>query len=195
MYSLIVVDYNSLEKTIEYIQLCRQFLGRKGSAHVVIVDNGTLEHPLQLLADHFGKSELLNSPEIEQPIYSFKAEDQQILYCHSGANLGYAKGNNLGVKIARNVWNDPFYIISNNDLVLSKTLDLSIIDHLFETNHQIGVIGPRVITPAGEQQSPRRWQSVFQRLIANYWVSACGGLLGRTKRQQLWSKYCNDTGY
>lgn len=193
MYSLIVVDYNSLEKTIEYIQLCWKFLGEKGAAHVVIVENGTPSNPLELLADNFGETELLRSLEIEQPVYSFEKGNQQVLYCNSGANLGYAKGNNLGVIIASKIWSDPFYIISNNDLVFSKTLDLSVVDHIFDEKPEVGIVGPMVVTPAGEQQSPRILQSAPRRLIVNYWISACGNLLGSNTGRKLWDKYCNDT--
>lgn len=191
MYSLIIVDYNSLEKTIAYVKLCKQFLGSAGAAHVVVVENGAPPQADEHLSAAFGLPTQLSVAH--RTVCKYEADGQTVLYCHSGENLGYARGNNLGVELAEALWHDPFYIISNNDLVFDAPLDLSVIDALFSSQPQVALVGPRVVTPAGEVQSPRCWQSAFRRLIANYWISASGSLLGAEKQQKLWDKYCNDT--
>lgn len=193
MYALILVDYNALEKAVAYTKLCRQYLGEAGASHVVIVENGTVEKPLEMLAQAFGEPKTHPCDQVEQTVYCFEKDGQQIAYCHSGGNLGYARGNNLGVRIADAIWSDSFYIISNNDLVFEKPLDMTLVDSLFDRHPDIGIIGPTVITPAGERQSPRYWQSASHRLIANYWIPAFGGLLGEERRMRLWERCCRDT--
>lgn len=193
MFTLIVVDYNSLDTTIEYVHMCRNSLGLQGAGHVVIVENGTQDGTFEKLEAAFSQPEILEISTVEQPVYLYKTEDQQIIYCHSGDNLGYAKGNNLGAIIADSIWNDPYYIISNNDLVFRWEFDLSVVDKLMKQNPKIGVIGPKVITPAGEAQSPRLFQSAFKRLIFQYWVSAFGGLFGRNYQKKIYSCLAQDT--
>ena len=193
MYSLIIVDYNSIEATMDYIDRCRQYLGAVGAVHIVIVENGKEEGVAEALADRFGDSITQSLPDLDRNVYCYKKDEQEIIYCASGDNLGYARGNNLGAEIANAIWHDPFYIISNNDLVFSEVLDLSKIDTLFSENPQIGVIGPLVVTSAGECQSPRRWLSAPRRLLASYGISAFGSLLGKKWRLRLWNKHCNDT--
>lgn len=53
MYSLIVVDYNSLDKTTDYILLCRRYIENKDASHAVIVENGTLKKTIELLTERF----------------------------------------------------------------------------------------------------------------------------------------------
>lgn len=185
MYSLIVVDYNGLKKTIEYIEHCRQSLDAICSSHVVIVENGIEENALESLMLHFGEYQVREIARISQKIYFFVREGQELCYCSAGSNLGYAKGNNLGVRIATTIWSDPYYIISNNDLVFEKAMDISIVDRLFKNDPEIGVIGPCVVTPEGVQQSPRQWKRAFSALISDYWVGAAGGLFGSKLRNKL----------
>lgn len=193
MYSLIIVDYNSLKNTIKYVLSCKEKLGMMGSSHVVILENGAFEGTLEELASFFGDYEICEIDGVEQTTYKFCNDFQEIYYCFSGANLGYAKGNNLAIRIAKNIWSDPYYIVSNNDLVFKDTIDLSLVNKVFDENSSVGVIGPSIITPKFEHQSPRYWQSASHRLIFNYWIAAFGGIFGLKTRIYLWNKYANDT--
>lgn len=187
MYSLVIVDYNSIDATTEYIRRCREALGIEGGSHIVIVQNG--EDVLWQLSNRYGEPTLCSLPEIAQAVYRFQVGQQDICYCHSGENMGYARGNNIGVRIAQAVWNDPGYIISNNDLVFEKPIDISVINDLFDLNPTIGVIGPGVLSPDGCYQSPNRWRSAFSRLIGFYWVRIFAMFLKGEKKSRLLSSY------
>lgn len=169
MYTLILVDYNSIDDTTEYIRRCWDAMGEKGAAHVVIVENGSNEGVPEKLEHLYGPGTACAVEGVSQAVYCYQSSNQQILYCHSGENMGYAKGNNLGAEIARVVWNDPFYIISNNDLVFEKKPDLCVVDEMFNKDASIGVIGPRVVGLDGLPQSPHRWSPAYRRLILFYW--------------------------
>lgn len=168
MYSLILVDFNTLETTLNYIVHCRDSLGA-GASHVVIVENGNNDGTLELLNRMLGPYRIYTHPSLPQPMYCYQFDTQQIVYCHSGGNIGYARGNNLGIKISDLIFHDEFYIISNNDLVFPAPLDLTIPERLFAEHPEIGIIGPSVVTPQGERQSPNHWQTAFERLILFYW--------------------------
>ena len=189
MYSLIVVDYNSVDTTVEYIRRAWDAMGEKGAGHVVLVQNG--QDVLQQLCNYYGEYTASRIDGVLQTIYRFQKDGQDICYCHSGENMGYARGNNLGVRIAEKVWGDPYYIVSNNDLVFKEPLDLSVADKLFSEDASIGVIGPRVITPDGTSQSPQKWATAFQRLIKFYLVRFLSPFLKGKARSCFINKYCN----
>lgn len=192
MYTLILVDYKSLEATITYMDACTKSLGKKGASHIVIVENGPVENGPGLLSKKYGPWETLQLSNIPQTLYRFSAGDQDIIYCDSGDNLGYAKGNNLGAIIAQALWNDPYYIISNNDLVFGEEFDLDKAQALFDAYPKIGVLGPQVTTPAGRSQSPHKWISAYRRLVVFIWLCSLGNLVSAKRYAQLKARYCED---
>lgn len=192
MYTLILVDYNSIDATTEYIARCWEALGETGASHVVIVENGSNEGIPEKLSALYGNCTMGQLTGIEQTVCRFRTENQDICYCYSGENMGYARGNNLGAKIAKALWEDPFYIISNNDLVFKKPMDLSVTDRLFEQAPAVGVIGPQVTTPDGVSQSPQAWAPAFRRLIVNYWRRFVAAFLSGKKKSAYLLRHCCD---
>ncbi|MBO5317371.1 MAG: glycosyltransferase family 2 protein [Oscillospiraceae bacterium] len=192
MYALILVDYNSLDSTIAYIERYQKAIQKSASSHILIVETGDAKDAVERLTQTYGAPETIQLKGITQPLYCFQWEDYQIVYCPAGENLGYAKGNNLGTAIARELWADPYYIISNNDLEFREPMDLQIADDLFAQNPKIAVIGPQVITPAGKQQSPHKWISAYRRLIVFIWLCALDRFLKPQQYQKLRAKYCED---
>lgn len=169
MYTLILLDFNSADDTIAFINQCRKTLESQGVSHYVFVENGNEAGVTEKLTACYGCGTQVYLPEIAQPLLSFKAEGMELYYCYSGGNIGYAKGNNLGAQIAKAVWDDPYYIFSNNDLVFEKKPDFRIIHKLFEEEPSIGVVGPRIIGLDGRPQSPHKWSPAYKRLILFYW--------------------------
>ncbi|MBQ8796832.1 MAG: glycosyltransferase family 2 protein [Oscillospiraceae bacterium] len=169
MYSLVLVDYNTIDITTQYVERCWNAFGAKGAGHVVIVENGANDGIPEKLDSLYGEHTMRSIPGISQPVYVYQNSDRQIVYCNSGENLGYARGNNLGIRIALQVFADTFCIISNNDIVFPEPVDLTIADRLFAEHPEIGILGPGVTTPEGERQSPNNWQTAFQRLFLFYW--------------------------
>ena len=192
MYTLIIVDYNSIEKTIEYIRKCRENLDSKEVSHIVIVENGDKGDLVVSLCQAFGEYRTQMCPNVGKAVFVFQSGDHEIVYCDSGANLGFAKGNNLGVRISVDLWDDRYYIFSNTDLEFPRKMDLSIVTELFEQNPNIGLIGPQVRSLEGEQQSPRKHIGAIARLILRYWIPFTRFLWGQKNAQKLWDKCCNN---
>lgn len=192
MYSLILVDYNALEPTISYIDACKKALGKTGASHIVIIENGNIPNATAKLAEKYGPAETLQVSGISQALYRFCLDEQEIIYCDSGDNLGYAKGNNLGAKIAKNLWADPYYIISNNDLVFENEFDLDKANALFDSDPQIGIIGPQVMTPEGASQSPHKWINAYRRLVIFIQLCSLGNILPKKLYRKLKGWLCED---
>lgn len=189
MFSLLLVDYNTLGKTVEYWHHCRRMLP-EGSRHTVIVENGSSGSDLALLEAVYGQGKTLFLDEI--PLLRFEKEDWTVVYCRSGENLGYARGNNLAAQIACAFWNDAFLIVSNNDLIFTAPVDLKPVCTCLEQNPQIGAIGPAISGTDGRAQSPRRWMPPYRRLVLIHWVPLLEKILSPARYQSLWDGYFND---
>lgn len=167
MYSLIVVDYNSIEATCRYIEnysACLEY----GPVHAVIVDNGNRQDTLSVVRTQINAEPVVCAFE-DRTLWRFTTPKMDVIYCASGENLGYARGNNLGARIADIFFGDYYYIVSNNDLILPETLDLSVFTAWFDSHPETAVIGPGVVGVDGVAQSPRKHQGAFTKLIGWYW--------------------------
>ena len=191
MFSLIVVDYNTISVTISYIKKFLKAINPEIFLHIIIIQNGDKNKDIELLTNCFGQNKNYSEKIAEKEVYFFQNDKCSICYCHSGENLGYARGNNLGAKIAKKIWNDPYLIISNNDLEID-CINLNLIEDIFISNEDVGVIGPQVITPSGIQQSPQKWSSAYKRLIVYYWLRWVAAFLPAKKKSQFLVKHCND---
>jgi len=167
-YSLIIVDYRSINKTIHYIEHFASMVKGEYPLHAVIVDNSPSQDVDKAFACYSKKDLIVIDDLIGYTTYVWG--NLTISYCFAGNNLGYAKGNNLGVKIADLCFNDNFYIISNNDLRLDEKFDWCPFERLFEENQDIAVIGPRVVGLDGKVQSPHKKVSAFSHLVLSFWL-------------------------
>ena len=168
MYTLILVDYNSLKKTVNYIRHYTNQVKESKPVHIVLVDNGTQEN-LAYIESEFGIAEAIPNMVGGRTAYRFSNEDLCLIYCKYGENAGYARGNNLGMQLADAIFGDAYYIISNNDLILPDAFSFETVTTRFLQEPSVGVIGPKVIEVNGKAQTPRKKQSAFTKLIAWYW--------------------------
>ena len=114
--SIITINYNGLKDTCELIESLPLGLP---SMEVIVVDNASKEDEASILEKRYPNIKVIRSNK----------------------NLGFAGGNNLGIKAARGKY--LFFI--NNDTLLS--LQPSAIDHLIhrlESDEKIGMVCPKI---------------------------------------------------
>src|SRR2546430_8015638 len=107
---------------------------------VIVSDNGSTDRSLEYIREHFG----------------------QVKIVENGANLGFAKGNNAGIRVAQG----EYVLILNPDTIIH--------DHALEKlvafadrHREAGAFGCRVLNPDGSFQNPARpVPTVFGYLIA-----------------------------
>lgn len=162
--TIIVVDYNSLEKTLEYIKcIFDKITGCVISC--VIVDNSDEPRIKKILTKNnidFNRIVLDDEEYISFMINGFK-----VIYYLSRNNGGYAKGNNTGYRIADRYFKPEYIIFSNNDLKINdRSIDFTHYMNIFEMNSEVSVIGPRIIGLHGELQSPYKKTSIWNSVIA-----------------------------
>jgi len=115
--SIISVNYNQPAVTLAYLESIKQNLNRD-KLEVIIVDNGSME-------DH-GEA--------------FKVCFPELIYIRSEVNLGFAGGNNLGLKFAQG----EYILMLNNDTEVVSGFVETLISEM-EANPQIGIISPLIL--------------------------------------------------
>lgn len=165
MATVIIVDYNSIDRTASYIKMIKDKFVNIEQLNFVVVDNYKEKSSLD---DLFSYDCTEQYKDKELKIYRY--EDSNVVYCFSGDNLGYAKGNNLGAQISDQLFQDEFYVFSNNDLIFREVFDWKKIEKIYEKNPDICLVGPKIVTPQGAIQSPCGEMNAFTEMVTRYWA-------------------------
>lgn len=162
MLVVILVNYKSTTRTIRYL---KEELLFKVSVpfKLVIVDNCS---SLKSRNDFIVEFELENNKE------SYYCNSQKFIYLLPVTeNLGFARGNNYGFNFALSMFDFQYILFSNNDIILKSNYIIESLIAKLETDHSIGLIGPRVEGLKGEFQSPEPYYSLFNRYVWVYWLT------------------------
>lgn len=174
MFSIIIVDYNTIEKTLKYIQSIKQAVSNNQLVNYVVIQNGDANKSSTYLNTHCVYINEIYKDENGRTIERYNSDDIEFIYCNANENLGYAKGNNLGAKIAKKLFNDEFIVISNNDLIFEEQLDLIAIKQLFDSRPDISIVGPKVVGLKNDAQTPHKKMSALIRLILWQYLMTLG---------------------
>lgn len=114
--SIITINYNGLKDTCELIDSLPL---EDKSIEVIVVDNASKEDEATIIANCYPQVKVIRSEQ----------------------NLGFAGGNNLGIKAAQGKY--LFFI--NNDVILKpQTSDISLLISRLETDAKIGMVCPKI---------------------------------------------------
>jgi len=115
LVSIITVNYNESDVTMELLKSLQQL--RYGPIEIIVVDNASPNDNPDRIAQHYPKVNLIKSAQ----------------------NLGFAGGNNLGVKAAKG----DYLLFINND----TTVPEDFVNHLvatLEDDLTIGMVSPKI---------------------------------------------------
>lgn len=118
--SIITVNYNSLAYTREFLTSLYPFL--QEDWEVIVVDNASQNNEAIVLQQQFSWAKCIRSEQ----------------------NLGFAGGNNLGVKYAKG---DYFFFI-NNDVIITEDC-FSLLLQRMGTDHKVAAISPKIVNQNG----------------------------------------------
>ena len=113
--SIITINYNGLKDTCELIDTLP--LGDE-SIEVIVVDNASMEDEATLIAQHYPQVKVIRSIK----------------------NLGFAGGNNLGIKAAQGKY---LYFVNNDTIFKDANFYKSLINRL-ESSKKIGMVCPKI---------------------------------------------------
>lgn len=139
MISVIIVNYNHKyfpRMAIEALENSKADF----KFEIIVVDNNSQDESLDFLKQAH--------------------QDKRITLIQSKVNLGYGRGNNLGVKHA----NGKYILICNPDVFVKENSLQKMVDYM-EKNQNIGILGPKLQYYNGDIQDSCRRHKGFLDLV------------------------------
>lgn len=143
MLGIITIDYKNPQLTIDF---CNRELKKINVPFVcVIVVNAATEEEIDVISKGT-KGRIVGIDS--------NVKKGQLFILPSKENLGFAKGNNLGVNFLCEKFQIDHILFSNNDIEIKSTCLVEGLISKIDNDAQIGAIGPRVVGLDGNDQSP-----------------------------------------
>ena len=114
--SIITVNYNGLKDTCELIESLPL---EDKSIEVIVVDNASKEDEAAIITNRYPQVKVIRSEK----------------------NLGFAGGNNLGIKAAQGKY---IFFINNDTILRHQTSDIRHLVSRLETDEKIGMVCPKI---------------------------------------------------
>ena len=145
MLGIVIVAYKNPKRTANYIT---QQLSKLVNPYVVVVvNNASTIQECDTLA------KLCDGIACEPDDMIGK---HSVYIVHSKDNLGFANGNNLGVRFLSRNYPCDYILFSNDDIIIENGMDIQPMIDILEQDKSIGAIGPAIIGLDGRHQSPHR---------------------------------------
>lgn len=124
-FLFVILHYLTLNDTLEAVLSIKKW---EPESRIVIVDNASDNGSIERLRELF-------------------YDDKLIDIIVSTENLGFAKGNNLGISYAMEKYSSDFICLMNNDVILIESIT-KMIQNEYESSH-FSVLGPMIYTADG----------------------------------------------
>lgn len=172
---IVLVNYKSIDETIDF---CIHELGKIQEEFIlVIVNNSSDRKTDEKIAEALNAKIIIQIPK--EDTYNIIHNNNRFVISVK-ENLGYAKGNNLGVNFLISYFVDiEYFLITNNDLIIYNENIIEVLIERMKTDNKIGLIGPKIIGLDGKDQSPHRELSFSQLMILPKLFYPFGSLLYR----------------
>ncbi|MBE6048876.1 MAG: glycosyltransferase family 2 protein [Clostridium sp.] len=189
---VVIIDFNSYERTIKYIEDFVNYVLIFNDLSFIIVDTTEENNNYYNFRDEIDKRLKINRSEkisvddndrvLEAMKYFVSISDKlvEIIHIKSRENYGFAIANNIGANIAKDNYRFDHIIFSNSDISFSKKFDLNKLIGVFAKNHEIALVGPKVIGLDGNNQSPCKQLSLWDRWNFNSLIWPINSII-RTK--------------
>lgn len=147
--AVVILHYNDFEMTRNYINNLKKINWNGIDHHFIIVDNCS--------PDQSGKR-----------LKKYYLDSEDVIVILSEKNLGFAKGNNLGIQYAKDTFKLDLIIVSNNDIVIEDNDIMIKILKIYE-EEQFDVLGPDVYSTRRKiHQSPLRTHYMEENEIKQF---------------------------
>lgn len=160
-YAFVILHYGDATVTMEAIESIRSLVRDGRNVSVIVVDN----------ASPNGTGELVKKQIESLPDF---------YYIHNEENLGFAKGNNVGFKYAKNELKADFIVLMNNDAVIESAEFFALVEQDY-SSEKFAVLGPSIRTPVGKEQNPLRLKMLrgfrLKLTVAYLWVDLLASFL------------------
>lgn len=145
MFSYVVLHYQNADITMQCVN---KLLEVTTDGKIIIVDNASPNGSGKMLRDKYS-----NEPKVKA-VFADK-------------NEGFAKGNNIGYKYAKDEYSPDFIVVMNNDVLIESNDFESLISE-FMNKESVDVCGPDIITLSGIHQNPLHLKAIDNKLLRRY---------------------------
>ncbi len=153
MFTYLILHYKNADVT----EQCLDSLLKLDSqdSKIVVVDNASNNGSYETLLNRYG-------------------ENTRIHFIKNEENLGYAAGNNVGFRYAKETLGADWIVLLNNDVVVEQKDFQQIVLEEYE-KHSFYLAGPDIVTPEGNSQNPYLMQcpdksAIRKKLLHDYVV-------------------------
>lgn len=144
--SIITINYNGLEDTCELIETLPL---EDESLEVIVVDNASKNDEASILDQRFPKIKVIRSTQ----------------------NLGFAGGNNLGIKAAQGKY---LFFINNDTLLRHHTSNIRHLINRLESSPKIGMVCPKIRFAWGDNPIQFAGYTPLSRITMRNHAIGCG---------------------
>lgn len=167
--AVVILNYLNYKDTIECIESIKN--DKYENKEVIVVENGSSNESWDELSRLYGNT--------------------SIHLIKSDKNLGFARGNNLGIRYATDKLNCKFVLVVNNDTIFN---DSNLLTNLMEaTGEGIAVIGPRIISADGQEQNPTNIVVSKEAIEEEYRI--CNSFRHKFNQSKFGKKLINNKTY
>lgn len=137
--SIIILNYNTADLVIQCLKSIYETVGTQILGEVIVVDNASTDGSISKISTAYPSAKLIQAP----------------------FNLGFAKGNNLGMQHA----SGDFLLLLNSDTIVCDNMIARLVEVL-QNNPTVGAVGSRILNLDGtDQDYPTRFPSLAQMII------------------------------
>jgi len=130
----IILNWNGKEDTIECLESLKHIT--YPNYEILLVDNGSTDGSVESFRERYPGMEIIEN----------------------GENLGFAEGNNVGIRRAMDEGAD-YVLLLNNDMIIDKKI-LSEFVKIADNNPQVGVITPKVYSYYDQNTIQFTWAKI-----------------------------------
>ena len=143
--SIIIVNYNTVKEIERCLYSVHSSQSTAHSLEIIVVDNASTD----------------NSVEIIKTL-------PQVKLIHNQKNLGFAKGNNIGARLATG----DFLFFLNPDTQVKKDTISNLLE--FSKKNLNAIVGPKILNPDGSIQGSCYNLPTILGAIREYWLGKAG---------------------
>lgn len=136
LFSFVILHYGDAAVTMAAVKSVLALNPEEHDVKVVVVDNASPNETGKVVQD------------LVEPF-------PNVFFLASDKNLGFARGNNIGFRFAKDELKSDFVILMNNDAVIESPDFCKLVVDDFR-QEQFAVLGPYIHTPNGKCQNPLR---------------------------------------
>lgn len=159
---VVILNYKNYNETIECVDSV--LVQKNVDMEIIIVDNGSANGSEKILKERY-------------------QQEKNVYFINLKENIGFACGNNVGIKYARETLKCEYVMVLNSDTILTQEDILDQINLTEINENKVGVLNCRCVDLDGEELRPN---SYSDNLYIRYLVRIIrDGMLYFTKRHRV----------